>query len=55
MYGNTIGGSLLDVANSKPTQVFSNNVKGLLTCTADSGITGGGNTASLKIGQCAKF
>ena len=55
IYNNTVGGSLLDEDNSKLTQVFSNHVKGILSCVANSSITGGGNTASLKQGQCAKF
>jgi hypothetical protein len=55
IYGNSIGGSLTDAANLKPTQVFSNKIKGSLTCTADASITGGGNTAAVKQGQCAKF
>jgi hypothetical protein len=55
IYNNAVGGSLLDLANAKPTQVFSNHVKGILSCLADSGITGGSNTASLKLGQCSKF
>jgi hypothetical protein len=55
IYGNTIGGSLTDTANFQPTQIFSNNIKGSLTCTADVSITGGGNTAKVKTGECAKF
>lgn len=55
IYGNTIGGSLTDSANLMPTQVFSNKIKSSLTCTADVSITGGGNTAAVKTGQCAKF
>jgi hypothetical protein len=55
MYNNTVGGSLLDLANAKPTQVFSNRVRGILICQADSGITGGSNSASLKLGQCSQF
>ncbi len=55
IYNNTVGGSLLDLANAKPTQVFSNHIGGSLSCLADSTITGGGNTAILKLGQCAKF
>ncbi len=55
IYNNTVGGSLLDLANLKPTQVFSNHVKGILSCNADVSITGGGNTAATKQGQCAKF
>jgi hypothetical protein len=52
---NTVGGGLADLANLQPTQVFSNHVKGLLTCTADSAISGGGNTGAKKQGQCAGF
>ena len=55
MYGNSVGGSLLDLANAKPTQVFSNQIKVTLTCAGDSGISGGGNTAPIKLGQCSKF
>lgn len=55
IYGNTVGGSLTDSLNFQPTQVFSNRIKGSLTCTADAGITGGGNTAAVKTGQCAGF
>jgi Bacterial lectin len=52
---NTVGGGLADLANLQPTQVFSNHVKGLLTCTANPSISGGGNTAAKKQGQCAGF
>jgi hypothetical protein len=52
---NTVGGSLADLANLQPTQVFSNHVKGILSCTANSAISGGGNTATKKTGQCAGF
>jgi hypothetical protein len=55
IFNNTVGGSLLDQGNSKPTQVFNNHIKGNLTCQADSSITGGGNTATKKQGQCASF
>ena len=55
IYNNTVGGSLLDLANLKPTQVFSNHVRSTLSCAADVSITGGGNTASSKQGQCSKF
>jgi hypothetical protein len=52
---NTVAGGLADLANLGATQVFSNHVKGILSCTADSAITGGGNTATKKTGQCAGF
>ncbi len=55
IYNNTVGGGLLDQLNFRPTQVFDNHVTGILNCTADSSITGGGNTATKKQGQCATF
>jgi Legume lectin domain len=55
IYSNIVGGSLVDVGNVQPTQVFSNQIKGLLSCSANSAITGGGNTATKKQGQCASF
>jgi Bacterial lectin len=55
IFNNTVGGSLVDVGNSQPTQVFSNRIKGLLSCSANAVITGGGNTATKKTGQCATF
>ncbi|MGD1108379.1 MAG: MBG domain-containing protein, partial [Terracidiphilus sp.] len=55
MDGNTIGGSLQDQSNTGATQVFSNVITGVLQCQSNTSITGGGNTASLKQGQCATF
>jgi hypothetical protein len=55
IYSNTVGGSLLDQQNTQPTQVFFNHITGLLTCQSNSSITGGGNTAIKKQGQCAAF
>ena len=52
---NTVGGSVFDLANLKPTAVFSNHIKGTLSCLADASITGGGNTAISKLGQCSGF
>jgi len=45
----------VDVSNNASASVFSNRVHGNLSCTANSIITGGGNTASKKTGQCATF
>ena len=53
--GNTVTGNLDDQGNTGPTQVFSNVVGNDLTCQQDSVITGGGNTAKSKQGQCAQF
>jgi hypothetical protein len=35
--------------------VFNNAVKGILQCSGNTAITGGGNTAAQKQGQCAAF
>ena len=53
--GNTVGGNLQDDGNTAPTQVFRNTVTGSLQCVSDSSVTGGGNTAAQKVGQCAVF
>ncbi len=53
--GNSVKGNLQDQSNTGPTQVFSNTVSGNLQCQSDSSITGGGNTAAQKQGQCAAF
>ena len=55
IFNNTVGGSLLDQGNSQPTQVYSNHVSAALNCSGDKTITGGGNTATKKLGQCATF
>ena len=55
VYNNTVGGNLLDQLNLRPTQVFNNRVTGILSCSGDTSITGGGNTAIKKQGQCANF
>jgi hypothetical protein len=52
---NTVGGSLQDQSNTGATQVFSNVISGTLQCQSNTSITGGGNTAASKQGQCAKF
>jgi len=53
--GNTVTGILQDQNNTAPTQVFNNSVGSILQCQNDTSITGGGNTARLKQGQCATF
>ena len=52
---NTIGGNLTDQNNTAATQVFTNAVTKTLQCNGNSSISGGGNTASSKQGQCAAF
>lgn len=53
--GNSVGGSLTDQNNTAATQVFHNVVGNNLQCRQNSAITGGGNTAKSKQGQCAAF
>jgi sugar lactone lactonase YvrE len=53
--GNTVGGNLQDQNNTAPTQVFTNRVGNNLQCGGDTSITGGGNTAASKQGQCSTF
>ncbi len=53
--GNTIGSALQDQSNTGATQVFTNVIKGALQCQSNTTITGSGNTAASKTGQCAKF
>jgi hypothetical protein len=53
--GNTVGGNLQDNKNTALTQVFTNMVGNNLQCAGDTSITGGGNTAKSKQGQCSAF
>jgi hypothetical protein len=53
--GNTVGGNLQDNNNTGATQVFNNLVDNNQQCQQDSEITGGGNTAKSKQGQCAAY
>ncbi len=52
---NTVNGNLTDQNNTVESQVFNNAVTANLQCSGDSAITGGGNTAKSKKGQCATF
>jgi hypothetical protein len=54
---NTVSGNLRIDNNTSSTAVFSNNVNGNLQCSGNnpSLITGGGNTANSKRGQCSAF
>ena len=52
---NTISGNLQANNNSGATEVSSNTVTGNLQCDNNSSITGGGNTAKQKQGQCSGF
>ena len=54
---NNVSGTIQLVNNTASTAVFSNTTRGILQCTGNNAsmITGGGNTAVLKQGQCASF
>ncbi len=52
---NIVTGNLQDQNNAGPTQIFSNIVGANLQCQQNSSITGGGNTAGQKQGQCTAF
>jgi hypothetical protein len=52
---NTVGANLTDQGNTGPAQVSSNKVTGTLLCQSNTSITGSGNTASKKQGQCSTF
>lgn len=54
--GNSIGGDLEVNSNSAAVQVFNNTIHDDLTCSSNtSTITGGGNKATAKTGQCSTF
>ncbi|MGA8090545.1 MAG: MBG domain-containing protein [Terracidiphilus sp.] len=53
--GNTVGVSMQVQSNRGATQIFTNVIANALQCQSNSSITGGGNTAPTKQGQCAKF
>ena len=53
--GNTVSGNLNDSDNTGPDQVLNNKIGGDLQCQGNSSITGSGNTAGSKKGQCASF
>jgi len=53
--GNQIGGDLEVDSNTASVQVFDNTVRDNLTCSGNSSVTGSGNTAKHKQGQCSSF
>ena len=53
--GNFIGGNLQISGNLAAVRVYDNDVQRTLSCMSDSSITGGGNTAGKKTGQCSGF
>ncbi len=52
---NAVGGSLNDQNNTGATQVFTNAINSNLQCNGNTSITGGGNRAHRKLGQCSTF
>ena len=52
---NTVGNNLTDQNNTAHTQVSSNSITKNLQCNGNTSISGSGNTASSKQGQCATF
>ncbi|MBS1801855.1 MAG: PASTA domain-containing protein [Acidobacteria bacterium] len=53
--GNTVGVSVQEQSNRGAAQVFNNTIANALQCQSNAAITGGGNKAASKSGQCAKF
>ena len=53
--GNIVNGNVAVQVNVGPVQVFGNQISGILQCLIDTSITGGGNKAAAKLGQCAAF
>jgi hypothetical protein len=52
---NIVVGSLNDQTNTGATQVFTNTINNNLQCSGNTTITGGGNKAHHKLGQCSTF
>jgi uncharacterized repeat protein (TIGR03803 family) len=52
---NILGGSLSVTGDTGPTQITDNKIMYILACAFNSSITGSGNTALLKLGQCSDF
>ena len=53
--GNSIGGNLQVNSNTALVQIFENQINNNLQCQSNSSITGAGNTAKSKQGQCSSF
>jgi hypothetical protein len=53
--GNTVGGNLIDHNNTGANQLFADGIARNLLCQGNTAITGGGDTASFKQGQCSIF
>jgi hypothetical protein len=53
--GNDVGSTLNIGSNTAAIAVYNSRITKLLSCASNSSITGGGNTAQQKQGQCATF
>ena len=53
--GNTINGQVQITGNTGQIRVFGNMINKQLQCSTNTSITGGGNFASAKSGQCSAF
>jgi hypothetical protein len=54
-YGNSVGGNVDVQGNTAPIAVYDNVVGKNLSCSQNTSITGAGNSALKKNGQCAAF
>jgi hypothetical protein len=54
-YSNSFGGNVDIEGNTAAISFYENHVAKNLSCSGNSSITGGGNTAQKKEGQCATF
>jgi hypothetical protein len=54
IYSNSVTGFITDINNTGASQVFT-NVSSVLQCSGNTSITGAGNRAITKQGQCARF
>jgi dienelactone hydrolase len=55
VFGNAVTGNLQTQNNTAATQVFDNQVANNLQCQNNTNITGSGNSAKQKQGQCVAF
>jgi hypothetical protein len=53
--GNSFGGNLVIDGNTAATTVYNNTVGKILSCAGNTSITGGGDSAHTRRGQCSAF
>jgi hypothetical protein len=54
-FGSSFGGNLTINGNTGAMTLYNNSVNKNLSCSNNTSITGGGNAAEKKIGQCSNF